>query len=178
MRPRAGNVFGGGDWARDRLVPDAMQAFLEGRALRIRNPNSVRPWWHALDPVLGYLKLVERLASDDRFAGGWNFGPDAASEVPVGTVAGHLVAMWGDGARTADAGPHPHEAACLRLDCTKARSELGWRPQLDLAQGLRLTSTGTRRCAGGRDLRAFSLDQVVGVGGHPTGMNPRFTDSA
>ena len=65
-----------------------MQTFLEGRALRIRNLNSVRPWQHALDPVLGYLRLVERLASDDRFAGGWNFGPDAASEVPVGQWPG------------------------------------------------------------------------------------------
>lgn len=158
---RAGNVFGGGDWARDRLVPDAMQAFLTGEALRIRNPNSVRPWQHALDPVLGYLELVERLADDQSFAGGWNFGPDAASEVPVGTVVDHLIALWGDGARwTADAGPHPHEAAYLRLDCAKARSELGWRPQLDLAQGLRLTVDWYKALREGRDLRKFSLDQL------------------
>lgn len=164
---RAGNVFGGGDFARDRLVPDAMQAFLAGEALRIRNPNSVRPWQHALDPVLGYLTLVERLAGDERFIGGWNFGPDAASAVPVGTVAEQLIAMWGDGARwTADAGPHPHEAAYLRLDCAKARSELGWTPRLDLAQGLRLTVDWYKALREGRDLRKFSLDQldqVVGV---------------
>ncbi|AMA61465.1 CDP-glucose 4,6-dehydratase [Bradyrhizobium sp. CCGE-LA001] len=158
---RAGNVFGGGDWARDRLVPDAMQAFLAGEALRIRNPNSVRPWQHALDPVLGYLELVERLADDQRFVGGWNFGPDAASEVPVGTVVDHLIALWGDGARwTADAGPHPHEAAYLRLDCAKARSELGWKPRLDLAEGLRLTVDWYKALREGRDLRKFSLDQV------------------
>jgi CDP-glucose 4,6-dehydratase len=163
---RAGNVFGGGDWARDRLVPDAMQAFLEGQALRIRNPNSVRPWQHALDPVLGYLTLVERLAGDERFIGGWNFGPDAASEVPVGTVVKHLIALWGDGARwTADAGPHPHEAAYLRLDCAKARSELGWTPRLDLAQGLRLTVDWYKALRDGRDLRKFSLDQLDQVVG-------------
>nr|WP_283841807.1 CDP-glucose 4,6-dehydratase [Bradyrhizobium manausense] len=164
---RAGNVFGGGDWARDRLVPDAMQAFLAGDALRIRNPNSVRPWQHALDPVLGYLTLVERLAGDERFIGGWNFGPDAASEVSVGKVVEHLIAMWGEGARwTADAGPHPHEAAYLRLDCTKARSELGWTPRLDLAQGLRLTVDWYKALREGRNLRTFSrdqLDQVVGA---------------
>lgn len=163
---RAGNVFGGGDWARDRLVPDAMQAFLAGEALRIRNPNSVRPWQHALDPVLGYLTLVERLAGDERFSGGWNFGPDAASEVPVGTVVEHLIALWGNGARwTADAGPHPHEAAYLRLDCAKARSELGWTPRLDLAHGLRLTVDWYKVLREGKDLRAFSLDQLDQVVG-------------
>ena len=158
---RAGNVFGGGDWARDRLVPDAMQAFLAGEALRIRNPNSVRPWQHALDPVLGYLTLVERLAGDAHFIGGWNFGPDAASEVPVGIVVEQLIALWGDGARwTADAGPHPHEAAYLRLDCAKARSELGWTPRLDLAQGLRLTVDWYKALREGKDLRRISLDQL------------------
>ncbi|WP_038947242.1 CDP-glucose 4,6-dehydratase [Bradyrhizobium genomosp. III] len=163
---RAGNVFGGGDWARDRLVPDAMQAFLAGEPLRIRNPNSVRPWQHALDPVLGYLTLVERLAGDERFVGGWNFGPDAASEVPVGQVVEHLIAQWGGGARwTADAGPHPHEAAYLRLDCAKARGELGWTPRLDLAQGLRLTVGWYKALREGRDLRAFSLDQLDQVVG-------------
>ncbi|MCS3726388.1 CDP-glucose 4,6-dehydratase [Bradyrhizobium betae] len=163
---RAGNVFGGGDFARDRLVPDAMQAFLAGEALRIRNPNSVRPWQHALDPVLGYLELVERLADDERFVGGWNFGPDATSEVPVWTVADHLIALWGNGAHwTADAGPHPHEAAYLRLDCAKARSELGWTPRLDLAHGLRLTVDWYKALREGRDLRKFSLDQLDQVVG-------------
>nr|WP_256464264.1 CDP-glucose 4,6-dehydratase [Bradyrhizobium sp. 44] len=163
---RAGNVFGGGDWARDRLVPDAMQAFLGGEALRIRNPNSVRPWQHALDPVLGYLTLVERLAGDERFIGGWNFGPDAASEVPVGTVVEHLIAQWGEGAHwTADAGPHPHEAAYLRLDCEKARKQLDWTPRLDLAQGLRLTVDWYKALRDGRDLRKFSLDQLDQVVG-------------
>lgn len=158
---RAGNVFGGGDWARDRLVPDAMQAFLDGRALSIRNPKSVRPWQHAVDPVLGYLTLVERLAGDEHFVGGWNFGPDAASEVTVGTVVERLIALWGDGARwTADAGPHPHEAAYLRLDCAKAQSELGWTPRLDLAQGLRLTVDWYKALREGRDLRKVSLDQL------------------
>lgn len=158
---RAGNVFGGGDWARDRLVPDAMQAFLAGEALRVRNPNSVRPWQHVLNPLLGYLTLIERSAGDERFTGGWNFGPDAASEVPVGKVVEHLIALWGEGARwTADAGPHPHEAAWLRLDSSKARSELGWTPRLDLVQGLRLTVDWYKALREGRDLRAVSLDQL------------------
>src|SRR5207253_10315903 len=84
---RAGNVIGGGDWARDRLVPDAMRAFTAGEALRIRNPHSVRPWQHVLDPVLAYLLLAERLITQAvPLDEAWNFGPSSASEVPVGTI--------------------------------------------------------------------------------------------
>lgn len=163
---RAGNVFGGGDWAPDRLVPDAMQAFLGGEALRIRNPSSVRPWQHVLDPVLGYLTLVERLANDEGFIGGWNFGPDAASEVSVRTVVDQLIELWGDGAGwVADEGPHPHEAAYLRLDCDKAHTQLDWTPRLDLAQGLRLTVDWYKALQRGDDLRQLSLDQLEDVVG-------------
>jgi CDP-glucose 4,6-dehydratase len=160
---RAGNVFGGGDWARDRLVPDAVQAFLAGDVLRIRNPNSVRPWQHVLDPIYGYLTLTEGLVADPDFAGGWNFGPSPASEVPVRTIVDRLIALWGDGARWAgDGGPHPHEAAYLRLDCDKARSRLGWAPRLDLNQGLRLTVDWYKALKDRRDLRQVSLDQIDG----------------
>jgi CDP-glucose 4,6-dehydratase len=158
---RAGNVFGGGDWSRDRLVPDAMQAFLKGQKLRIRNPESVRPWQHAFDPVLGYLKLIEHLETDERFVGSWNFGPNADSEVPVKTIVDNLLRLWGDDAGwTADAGPHPHEAGYLRLNCDKARTELGWKPRLDLVQGLRLTVDWYKAFRDKQDMRAFSLDQL------------------
>ncbi|MDE5443689.1 CDP-glucose 4,6-dehydratase [Bradyrhizobium sp. CSA207] len=158
---RAGNVFGGGDWARDRLVPDAMQAFLDHQPLRIRNPNSVRPWQHALDPILGYLTLVERLMADASFADGWNFGPNADSEQPVRNVVEHLQTMWGDGADwISDDGPHPHEAAFLRLDCERARSQLNWTPRLDLVQGLGLTVDWYKAFQRGQDLRQISLEQL------------------
>ncbi|OAF01339.1 CDP-glucose 4,6-dehydratase [Bradyrhizobium centrolobii] len=158
---RAGNVFGGGDWARDRLVPDAMQAFLDRQPLRIRNPNSVRPWQHALDPILGYLTLVERLVTDASFADGWNFGPNAESEQPVRNVVEHLKLLWGDGAGwTSDDGPHPHEAAFLRLDCERARSRLNWTPRLDLLQGLGLTVDWYKALQRGQDLRQVSLEQL------------------
>lgn len=158
---RAGNVFGGGDWARDRLVPDAMQAFLDREPLRIRNPNSVRPWQHALDPILGYLALVEKLAADASFADGWNFGPSAESEQPVRNVVEHLQTLWGDGAGwTSDAGPHPHEAAFLRLDCERARARLNWTPRLDLVQGLGLTVDWYKAFQRGQNLRQVSLEQL------------------
>lgn len=158
---RAGNVFGGGDWARDRLVPDAIRAFLYGQPLRIRNPNSVRPWQHALDPILGYLALVESLVANPGYSGGWNFGPSAESEQPVRNVVEHLQAMWGDGAGwTSDDGPHPHEAPFLRLDCERARTRLNWRPCLDLVQGLGLTVAWYKAFQRGQDLRQVSLEQL------------------
>lgn len=138
---RAGNVIGGGDFAEDRLVPDAMRAFMTGDALTLRNPLAVRPWQHVMEPVAGYLQLAEALHGDRRFAAGWNFGPAVEESVPVGEVADRLAARWGDGARwLADSSAQPHEAHLLKLDSTKARVELGWTPRLDLDAALALTS--------------------------------------
>jgi CDP-glucose 4,6-dehydratase len=158
---RAGNVFGGGDFAADRLVPDAMQAFINGDPLQIRNPEAVRPWQHVLDPVLGYLKLAEKLRDDASFADGWNFGPGAESEVTVREIVERLLTLWGDGARwRTDDGSHPHEAAYLNLDCSKARTRLNWKPHLDLAQGLELTVDWYKAAMRAQNLRDVSLDQI------------------
>jgi CDP-glucose 4,6-dehydratase len=162
---RAGNVIGGGDWARDRLVPDAMRAFMAQTPLRIRNPAAVRPWQHVLDPVLGYLRLAQRLVEDGRtYAEGWNFGPAAASEVPVSHIVETLVRLWGEGARwERDAGEHPHEAAYLKLDCSKAAARLGWRPLIELEAALDLTVEWYRALAAGADMRALTLGQMQRV---------------
>jgi CDP-glucose 4,6-dehydratase len=138
---RAGNVIGGGDFAEDRLVPDAARAFSKGEALSIRNPLAIRPWQHVLEPLYGYLLLAERISVDPaRFAQGWNFGPAVADAASVETVVDHLATMWGDGAGwVQDPGSHPHEAATLMLDCAKAEQELGWVPQFSLEQALRLS---------------------------------------
>ena len=138
---RAGNVIGGGDFAEDRLVPDAARAFSNGENLSIRNPLAIRPWQHVLEPLYGYLLLAERTQADAAaFAQGWNFGPAVADAASVETVVDHLAAMWGDGARwVQDPGSHPHEAATLMLDCTKAETELGWVPQFTLEQALQLS---------------------------------------
>jgi CDP-glucose 4,6-dehydratase len=160
---RAGNVIGGGDWARDRLVPDAMRAFTAGEALRIRNPHSVRPWQHVLDPVLGYLLLAERLITQAvPLDEAWNFGPSSASEVPVGTIVNGLVRRWGEGARwEKDCSEQPHEAAYLKLDCSKAQAGLGWRALLDLDKTLQLTVDWYRAFAQGSDMRAVTLGQIA-----------------
>lgn len=162
---RAGNVIGGGDWARDRLVPDMMRAFMAGEVVRIRNPTAVRPWQHVLDPIIGYLVLAERLVRGGRkFSEGWNFGPHRDSAVPVSVLVETLVRKWGAGARwELDAGDHPHEAAYLGLDCSKAESGLGWRPLIGLDQALQLSVDWYRALDKGLDMREVTLRQIGGV---------------
>jgi len=138
---RAGNVIAGGDWAEDRLVPDIMKAFLEDQVLKIRNPDSWRPWQHVLEPLNGYLILAEKLYNHGvEFAEAWNFGPNNDALRKVSWVVEKIGEMWGQGGRWELAsGTQPHEARFLSLDCSKAKMRLGWRPQLDLEQALRLT---------------------------------------
>src|ERR1700730_530028 len=170
---RAGNVIGGGDYSSDRLVRDAIRAFQNNEPLRIRNPKSVRPWQHVLDPVLGYLLLAERLISDGQaFAQAWNFGPENSSEVTVGGVADHLVRRWGASARWCrDAGEHPHEAASLRLDSSKAKTELGWRPLIALEQSLDMTVEWYRQFDAGSAMREVTFRQIDRVLDHAVKTN-------
>ena len=143
---RAGNVIGGGDWAEDRLVPDAMRAALAGSAFAIRRPDAVRPWQHVLNPLTGYLLLMERLCSDRSAAGPWNFGPEARDEQPVRAVADTICELWGEGLawESADGGG-PSEVPMLRIDSTKARQDLGWQPAWDLQAGLQATVSWFKR---------------------------------
>jgi CDP-glucose 4,6-dehydratase len=139
---RAGNVIGGGDWAEERLLPDIVRAAKAGRPVLIRNPRSTRPWQHVLEPLWGYLLLGERLVSDrSTHAEPWNFGPSDEDVVPVRDVATRFVERLGAGAlEFGEAHQGPHEARQLKLDASKARARLGWRPRLGLAQALDLTA--------------------------------------
>lgn len=159
---RAGNVIGGGDWAKDRLVPDVIGALAAGKRALIRSPGAVRPWQHVLEPLAGYMLLAERLWSGDgAVAEGWNFGPDEADAKPVSWVADRLAALWGEGAAWDRAeSPAPHEATWLRLDCAKAHEKLGWRPRWPLDEGLRRTVDWSRALAKGADMRDFTLSQI------------------
>jgi CDP-glucose 4,6-dehydratase len=139
---RAGNVIGGGDFALDRLVPDAMRSFSARAPVPIRNPLAVRPWQHVLEPLAGYLLLAEKLYGAPSYATGWNFGPQTDESASVGDVADALAAMWGGAASwEQDAADHPHEASTLKLDSTKARLELGWTPRFSLEEALRETQS-------------------------------------
>ena len=145
---RAGNVFGGGDWSEDRLVPDLVRGIINKRKIVIRNPHALRPWQHVLEPLHGYLLLAHWLWQRKReFADAWNFGP-REDPIKVSDLAKRVIALWGDGQIEIrkNAG-RLHEAHHLRLDCSKAQTLLGWRTYLTIDEGLRLTVDWYRRFA-------------------------------
>ncbi|MDQ4121009.1 MAG: CDP-glucose 4,6-dehydratase [Acidobacteriota bacterium] len=138
---RAGNVIGGGDWSENRLLPDVFRSLIFGKPLAIRNPNSIRPWQHALEPLAGYLLLAEKLYSGEwNFADAWNFGPSEEDSKPVGAVLEEIKRIWSAPVNWEIAeGNQPHEANLLKLDSTKAKTLLGWRPKLNLSEALEMT---------------------------------------
>ncbi len=159
---RAGNVIGGGDFAEDRLVPDAMRAFLAGKQVLVRNPRAVRPWQHVLEPLGGYFALVERLWQEPQaYAESWNFGPEERDCVPVSQVVDRLAELWGRQASwVADTAPHPPESQILKLDSGKARARLGWSSRWDLERALQATVDWYKAYGEGGDLRRLALHQI------------------
>ena len=163
---RSGNVIGGGDWAGDRLVPDILAAFSKGEPVAIRNPHAVRPWQHVLEPLNGYLLLLEALHEQaDAVAEGWNFGPRDEDARPVGWIVEQLCTLWNaSGGHPAswshDAGPQPHEAHYLKLDISKARGRLGFAPRWSLSQALESIIRWHRAWQNRQDMRLVSLEQI------------------
>ncbi len=156
---RAGNVIGGGDWAADRLVPDAMRAFARGDKVVIRHPEAVRPWQHVLEPVVGYLGYAQRLASGEDLPPALNFGPAEAHT--VGEVVQALTELWGGAAGCVlDSAPQPAEAGLLSLDPALAGRSIGWHPRLSLTEALTITVEWYRAASRGADLRAVTLGQL------------------
>lgn len=169
---RAGNVIGGGDWARDRLIPDLVRAFTGGAAPIIRSPGAVRPWQHVLEALGGYMMVAERLlAGDRRCATGWNFGPGDDDARPVSWIVERMRSAWGDNAASAmaDCRPSPHEAGVLRLDSSKARTELGWQPSLALDQAIGWIVAWHKAVARGACARQVTLGQIEDYRGIASG---------
>ena len=160
---RAGNVIGGGDWAEDRLVPDILRAFETKQPVVIRNPNSVRPWQHVLEPLNGYLTLVENLYTHGQaFAEGWNFGPNEDDARSVEWIVENLVRSWGHGARWhQDFGVHPHEANYLKLDISKSKARMNWQPRWTLSQALESIITWHQAWLRNEDMKRFCHLQIL-----------------
>jgi len=159
---RAGNVVGGGDWAVDRLVPDILRAFESQQKVMIRNPDSIRPWQHVLEPLSGYLKLGEMLYTQGQaWAEGWNFGPNDEDAQPVRWIVEKIAAAWGNGVDwQLDGKQHPHEAHYLKLDISKAKSRLSWKPRWNLAKSLDQIVRWHKAWLAGDNMKHICLQQI------------------
>lgn len=159
---RAGNVIGGGDWAEDRLIPDMIRAIAKGESVGIRNPNSIRPWQHVLEPLSGYLLLAQKLFEEGTtYAEGWNFGPNDEDAKPVQWIVESLTQAWGDEASwMLDDASHPHEAHYLKLDCSKAKARLKWQPRWRLTEAIEKICIWHKAQLTGADMQAMCLHQI------------------
>jgi CDP-glucose 4,6-dehydratase len=158
---RAGNVIGGGDWARDRLIPDVVNALARDDDVEIRYPHAVRPWQHVLNPTEGYLLLAEALWQDRAAGRAWNFGPGPEDARSVEWVAKRAAELWGMSLRiVSPSSAQPAESESLELDASLARTELGWHPRWALDRGLEATIGWYRDHAAGEDARALTLAQI------------------
>jgi len=159
---RAGNVIGGGDWASNRIIPDAIRAFMSNKKLEIRSPLSIRPWQHVLEPLSGYLKLCENMMKHPKkYSQGWNFGPEDNNVQSVSTLVSILGNYWGEGAQWIESKDlHPHEAKILKLDSSKAKLELEWSPRWNLEIALHETVMWYKEWQNGKNVISFSLNQI------------------
>jgi CDP-glucose 4,6-dehydratase len=160
---RAGNVVGGGDWAKDRLIPDVLAAFERNQSVNIRYPQAVRPWQHVLEPLHGYLMLAEKLHQEGpKYAKAWNFGPNDQEACTVADMVCKLAELWGaQQAWVPDLGKHPHEANYLTLDTALARKELGWQPVLSTDNALKLIVDWEKNRLKGADVFKTTQQQII-----------------
>lgn len=158
---RAGNVIGGGDFANDRIIPDCIRAALKKEPIIVRNPHSVRPFQHVLEPLSAYLQIVQKQYEDSSFAGYYNVGPDDADCVTTGTLVTLFCSEWGNGIQweNKDSGG-PHEASFLKLDCSKIKSVLNWKPHWDIRKAIKQTVIWSKAFAANEDLSACMNTQI------------------
>jgi len=159
---RAGNVIGGGDWAQNRIIPDIMKGILEKTPVKIRNPDAVRPWQFVLEPLHGYMLLAEKLWYEGpKFSEGWNFGPDYNDIKSVSWLVEKLSQLWNTQINLEyDKEDFHHEASTLKLDCTKAKQKLGWKPKTDLELGLKLVVEWYKQYELGNDIKEITEQQI------------------
>jgi CDP-glucose 4,6-dehydratase len=157
---RAGNAIGGGDWAKDRLIPNLVRAvFDEGKPLVLRYPDAFRPWQHVLDPLFGYLALGQKLYDDPSFASAWNFAPDPANHMTVRQISDLSFKILGKGTYSVKE-PDKHETAVLKLDASKAKKLLGWKPLLGIPEALKWTLGWYADYYSGKDAETLTTNQI------------------
>lgn len=160
---RAGNVIGGGDWAKDRLIPDFMRSIVKGQKLIIRNPEAIRPWQHVLEPLSGYLNLAEKLYNKGpEFAEAWNFGPQDSETKNVEWIASELVKNWGNKAsyEIEKNKNQAHEAHYLKLDSSKSRARLNWVTKWDINETISRICNWHKQHINNQDIRAYTLREI------------------
>ncbi|MCL1999171.1 MAG: CDP-glucose 4,6-dehydratase [Turicibacter sp.] len=160
---RAGNVIGGGDFAKDRIVPDCVRAAAAGEVIQIRNPQSIRPFQHVLEPLFAYLTVAERQAENGELAGFYNIGPDYADCVSSAEIAELFCKYWGNGQKWENLAQkdQPHEANFLKLDCSKMRRVFGWQPRLDIATAVKMTVDWTKSHLQGENAAELMDRQIL-----------------
>jgi len=159
---RAGNVIGGGDWSKDRLIPDVIHAFLHNQPITLRYPQATRPWQHVLEPLHGYILLAEKLYHHgNEFAEAWNFGPDDQDIRPVVSVVKQMREFLDNKLEIiTEQNSQPHEARLLKLDCAKAKTKLRWHPKWNLDKGLLETANWYKAFQNQQNMRNFTLKQI------------------
>ena len=158
---RAGNVIGGGDFAKDRIIPDCVRAAMDKTDIFVRNPNSVRPFQHVLEPLFAYLLIAKMQQKDAKYVGNYNVGPDETDCVTVGKIATMFCDSWQDGIKwTTKAIDGPHEANFLKLDCSKIKSELGWSPTWNIEKAIEKTVEFSKIYATGGDVSSCMNKQI------------------
>ena len=158
---RAGNVVGGGDGSKDRLLPDLLRSLDTDTPISIRSPLAIRPWQHVLEPVTGYLMLAQKLGqSETSYSEAWNFGPEEVDCWTVGKVASHIFEMAGKGSWDSPSDAQPHEAQLLKLDSSKAKTRLGWRPKWRVNKALQKTIDWHKMSVSNSNMHDFSVEQI------------------
>ncbi len=173
---RAGNVIGGGDWAKDRLIPDIIQSLIDQTPVKLRYPNAIRPWQHVLEPLSGYLQLAECLfTAGADYAEGWNFGPGENDAMSVEKITETLFKAWDQPGNFTVENSHLHEASLLKLDCSKARIRLNWKPQWNAETAIQQVSSWYKAYLAGNDMYVYTLNQITQYQQSLTEMQPAGT---
>tara|TARA_B110000263_G_scaffold220990_1_gene209186 strand:+ start:286 stop:1350 length:1065 start_codon:yes stop_codon:yes gene_type:complete len=163
---RAGNVIGGGDWAENRIVPDIIRGIIDKKIIKIRNPNAIRPWQHVLEPLRGYLELVEKIWNNkSEYAESWNFGPDHEDLKSVSWITDKIIDVWGSDVKVDNNNTnYKPETNLLKLDCSKAKSKIKWMPKIKLEQAIQLTVDWYKQYEQKNELKEFTQNQIEEYG--------------